>query len=218
MYCHLKSYSCSGILPESQNLWKYSKQSFLCLLPSSCLQLVSNIRLEPTQILFKWPYSKSIRIRIKVRNSPRTINCIGAYYLLDIKKITVSWETKRKSTKASRTGTVSDPVIHNVINTTAIAITVIKSVTRTNTVAITIGESVAWATFHASSFTLFCHIFLFALTFVFLPFAFRGFPLVFTIFVSCQFWHICLKQYNFCFTYLMQEFWRQNEYKSSILL
>ena len=27
-YCHLKSYSCTGITPASQNLWKYSKLSF----------------------------------------------------------------------------------------------------------------------------------------------------------------------------------------------
>ena len=69
MYCHLKSYSCTGILPESPNLWKYSKQYFLFLFHSSCFNGVSNIQLEPKRTLptskqtfSKWFYFNEVSL------------------------------------------------------------------------------------------------------------------------------------------------------------
>ena len=41
MYCHLKSYSYTRIFPESLNIWKYRKLSFLCLFHSSFFHAVS---------------------------------------------------------------------------------------------------------------------------------------------------------------------------------
>ena len=93
---------------------------------------------------------------------------------------------------------MADLINNSVTRATAIAVAIINGVSRTNTVTIPIGDSVTWAgdggTFVACLFTLFRHLFLFAVSFLFPLFAFLGFPLVLTILVSSYFWYICLEK------------------------
>ena len=55
----LKELFVTGILQESRNPLKLTKYVFLslCLFLSLCFHAVKGIRLEPTYILSKWPYS-----------------------------------------------------------------------------------------------------------------------------------------------------------------
>ena len=83
---------------------------------------------------------------------------------------------------------MANPIDDSVARAAAIAVAIINGVARTNTVAFAIVDSVTWAggggTFLARLFTLLCHLFLFAVSFLFSLFAFLCPPLVLAILVS----------------------------------